>query len=145
MHSVKFFLHYGKMHSQLRYGLRRYIEEKFFFSQNFFVKIFVSIAQTVFYCFPKWLSNKWTLFETSILVLKTRKRISKIFTSHLMAIWISSQSDIAFDDRTPKLLLQIIRDKECIIWRFCQKESNKCKVTAEEDFLLSIESIWNRN
>jgi hypothetical protein len=28
MHSVKFFLHYGKMHSQLRYGLRRYTDEK---------------------------------------------------------------------------------------------------------------------
>ncbi len=28
-----------------------------------------------------------------------------------MAIWISSQSDIAFDDRT-RLRLQIIRDKE---------------------------------
>ncbi len=76
---------------------------------------------------------------------KDIKRIWNIFTSHLMAIWISSQSDIAFDDRTPQLLLQIIRDKECIIWRFCQKESNKCKVTAEEDLLLSIESIWNRN
>jgi hypothetical protein len=76
---------------------------------------------------------------------KDIKRIWNIFTSHLMAIWISSQSDIAFDDRTPQLLLQIIRDKECIIWRFCQKEINKSKVTAEEDFLLSIESIWNRN
>jgi lysyl-tRNA synthetase class I len=76
---------------------------------------------------------------------KDIKRIWNTFTSHLMAIWISSQSDIAFDDRTPQLLLQIIRDKECIIWRFCQKESNKCKVTAEEDFVLSIESIWNWN
>ncbi len=45
-------------------------------------------------------------FSINISVLKT---ISKIFTSHLMAIWISSQSDIAFDDRTR---LQIITDKE---------------------------------
>jgi hypothetical protein len=71
-----------------------------------------------------------------------------------MAIWISSQSDIAFDDRTR---LQIITDKEVHNFdafvnnrqkttkklakeaKLAQKESNKCKVTAEEDLLLSIE------
>jgi hypothetical protein len=78
-----------------------------------------------------------------------------------MAIWISSHSDIAFDeDRTRQLLLQMIRDKKVHNFdafvneltlkrtkklakeaKLAQKESNKCKVTAEEDLVLSIESI----
>jgi hypothetical protein len=41
MHSVKFFLHYGEMHSQLRYSLRRYTNKKYnFFRKIFFAKIF---------------------------------------------------------------------------------------------------------
>jgi hypothetical protein len=36
MHSVKFFLHYGKIHSQLRYSLRRYTDEKNYFFAKFF-------------------------------------------------------------------------------------------------------------
>ncbi len=79
-----------------------------------------------------------------------------------------SQSHIAFDeDRTRQLLLEMIRDKEVPQFdafvneptlkrekrtkklakeaKFAEKESNKCKVTAEEDLVLSIESSANAN
>jgi DnaJ family protein C protein 9 len=79
-----------------------------------------------------------------------------------------SQTHIAFDeDRTRQLLLQMIRDKEVPQFdaflnestlkrqkrakklakeaKLAEKEGNKCKVTAEEDLVLSIQSRAKSN